>query len=105
MADVAGRTLRNRAPSMTFSPRFSLDRPHTPGPHEEMRMSQRTRGITVIVLIGICIACIVTFIVQHFMSSPRPSWHKELPWLALAFVSAAELARGSRRRRAMRKLD
>ena len=68
-------------------------------------MSQRTRTITVLVLIGICIACLATFVVQHFMTSPRPSWHKELPWLALAFVSAAELARGSRRRRAMRRLD
>ena len=67
-------------------------------------MSQRTRTVFEIVLIGMCFFCIATFVVQHFMTSPRPGWHKELPYLALSFAFAAPL-RNSRRRRARRMVD
>ncbi|HEY4216462.1 MAG TPA: hypothetical protein VGM67_04960 [Gemmatimonadaceae bacterium] len=62
-------------------------------------MTQRTRNIIANILIGVSILCIVTFVVQHFMTTPRPPWHKDLAWLAIAFVIASDLARGSRRRR------
>jgi hypothetical protein len=67
-------------------------------------MTQRTRKIVELLLIGLSILCIVMFVAQHFMNSPRPSWHRDLAWLALAFVFAAETVRGRRRRR-MRNLD
>jgi hypothetical protein len=66
-------------------------------------MNQRTRIIAEFVLIGLSILCIVMFVAQHFMASPRPAWHRDLAWLALAFVFAAETVRGRRRRR-MRNL-
>ena len=61
-------------------------------------MTQRTRNIIEYVLIGVSILCVVTFVVQHFMTSPRPSWHRDLVWLALAFVIASGVVRGRTRR-------
>lgn len=63
-------------------------------------MTQRTRNIIANVLIVVSIFCIVTFVVQHFMTTPRPSWHRDMVWLALAFVIAADIVRGRLRRRA-----
>lgn len=62
-------------------------------------MTQRTRNIIAGVFLGVSVLMIIAFVVQHFMT-PRPSWHKELPWLALAFVSVSGIVRG-RARRAM----
>ena len=67
-------------------------------------MTQRTRNILEYVLIGMSILCVVTFVVQHFMTTPRPSWHRDLAWLALAFVIASGIVRG-RVRRATRNAD
>ena len=67
-------------------------------------MTQRTRNIIANVLLGVAVLFIVAFVAQRFMTPPRPSWHKDLPWLGLASVTASELARG-RRRRAMQSLD
>ncbi|HEY4131705.1 MAG TPA: hypothetical protein VGM50_13890 [Gemmatimonadaceae bacterium] len=67
-------------------------------------MTQRTRNIIANVFIGISILMVVAFVVQHFTSPPRPTWHKELASLALAFVIASEIVRG-RVRRTMRKQD
>jgi hypothetical protein len=67
-------------------------------------MTQRTRNIIANILVGVSILCVVAFIAQHYMTLPRPSWHKDLAWLAIAFVIASDLARG-RRRRTMRNLD
>ncbi len=64
-------------------------------------MTQRTRNIIANVLIVVSVFCIVTFVVQHFMTTPRPTWHRDLASLALGFVIASELVRGRRRRRAM----
>jgi hypothetical protein len=61
-------------------------------------MTQRMRNIIANALIGVSILCIVAFTAQHFMTLPRPSWHKDLVWLAIAFVIASDLARGRRRR-------
>lgn len=68
-------------------------------------MTQRTRNIIANTLVGMSILMIVTFLVQHFMTPPRPSWHKDLVWLALASVIASEPVRGRRRRRAMQNVD
>jgi hypothetical protein len=68
-------------------------------------MTQRTRNIIANVLLGVSILFIVGFLAQHFMTPPRPSWHKDLAWLGLASVSASELVRGRLRRRAMQNLD
>jgi hypothetical protein len=68
-------------------------------------MTQRTRTIIANILLGVSILFIVAFLAQHFMTPPRPSWHKDLVWLGLASVSASELVRGRRRRRAMQNLD
>ena len=57
-------------------------------------MSQRARSIIALTLIGVSLLMIVTFVVQHFMTPPRPSWHKDLPWLGLAFAILARLVRG-----------
>ena len=62
-------------------------------------MSQHTRDVISNILFGVSLLCVVTFVVQHFMTSPRPSWHRDLAFLGLAFVSAAEAVRGRRRRR------
>ena len=67
-------------------------------------MTQRTRSIIANIVLGVSLLFIVAFVVQHFMTPPHPSWHKDLPWLALAFVSVSEVVRG-RRRRAMQNLD
>jgi len=67
-----------------------------------MHMSQPTRIVFEVVLLGLCLFCVATFVVQHFMTSPRPSWHKELPNLALLFAFASTLVRSFRRRRARR---
>jgi hypothetical protein len=61
-------------------------------------MTQRTRKIIEFVLIGVSVLLIVMFVAEHFMTEPRPSWHKDLPFLALAFVIASGWARGRRRR-------
>lgn len=68
-------------------------------------MIQRTRIITANVLLGVSVLFIVAFVVQHFQTPPRPSWHKDLAWLALAFAIASEPLRGRARRRAMQNLD
>lgn len=67
-------------------------------------MTQRTRNIIANILIGVSVLLVVAFLIQHFMTPSRPSWHKDLAWLALASVSASDLVRG-RRRRAMQNLD
>ena len=67
-------------------------------------MTQRTRNTIEYVLIAASILCVVTFVVQHFMASPRPSWHRDLAWLALAFVIASGVVRG-RVRRARQNAD
>ena len=67
-------------------------------------MTQRTRNIIANVFLGLTVLFAVTFVAQHFMTQPRPSWHNDLPWLALAFVIASDLVRG-RLRRARQKLD
>jgi hypothetical protein len=65
-------------------------------------MTQRTRNIMANLLAAVCILLIVAFVVQHFTTPPpRPSWHKDLAWLALACATASELARGRSRRRAI----
>jgi hypothetical protein len=64
-------------------------------------MTQRTRNIIANAFLVLSVVCIVTFVARHFMTRPHPSWHRDLAWLALAFVSASELVRGRRRRRAM----
>ena len=61
-------------------------------------MTQRTRNIIANILFGVSILCVVAFLVQHFMTVPRPPWHKDLSFLALAFVIASEGVRGRRRR-------
>ena len=68
-------------------------------------MTQRTRNIIANVLLGVSILFIVAFVVQHFMAPPRPSWHKDLVWLAIASVIASDLVRGRLWRWAMQKLD
>ncbi len=60
-------------------------------------MNQQTRNIIANFLLGVTILFAVVFVVQHFMTPPRPSWHKDMAWLALASVMASELARGRRR--------
>jgi hypothetical protein len=67
-------------------------------------MTQRTRNIIANILLGVGVLFIVAFVVQHFMASPRPSWHTDLPWLGLAAVIGSEVVRG-RRRRAMQSPD
>jgi hypothetical protein len=67
-------------------------------------MTQRTRNIVANILVGVSILLIVAFLAQRLMTAPRPSWHKDLAWLALASVIASELVRG-RRRRAMENPD
>jgi hypothetical protein len=62
-------------------------------------MTQRTRNIISNAFLALSVVSIVVFVAQHFMSRPRPSWHRDLSWLALAFVSASAFARGRRRRR------
>jgi hypothetical protein len=61
-------------------------------------MTQRTRNIIANVMVGVTILLLVAFVTAHFMSASRPAWRKELPWLALAFVTASEIVRGRRRR-------
>ena len=68
-------------------------------------MTQRTRNIIANVLLGVTVLLIVEFVRQHFMAAPHPSWHNDLPWLALAFVIASDLVRGRLRRRTMPKPD
>ncbi len=68
-------------------------------------MTQRTRNVIANVLLGVSILFIVVFVAQHFMSSPRPSWHKELAWSAPILVVASDLVRGRLRRRTMQKVD
>jgi hypothetical protein len=67
-------------------------------------MTQRTRDIIALALLGVSILLIGAFVAQHFMTAPRPSWHKDLAWLGLASVTASALVRG-RRRRAMQSPD
>ena len=62
------------------------------------------RNVIANVMIGVSIILIVTFLVQHFMS-PRPAGHRDMAWLALAFVIASEIVRGRRRRRVMENRD
>jgi hypothetical protein len=57
-------------------------------------MNQRARIIIANILLGLSIVCIVAFLVEHFMTPPRPFWHKDLAWLALAFVIASGVVRG-----------
>ena len=68
-------------------------------------MTQRPRSIIANILVGVSILFIVAFLAQHFMTGSRPSWHKDLAWLGLASVTASELVRGRRRRRATQNLD
>ncbi len=68
-------------------------------------MTQRTGSIIAKILLGVATLFIVAFLVQHFMTPLRPSRHKDLAWLALAFVTASELVRGRLRRRATQNLD
>jgi hypothetical protein len=63
-------------------------------------MTQRTRNIIANVLIGMSILMVVTFVAQHFMTTPRPPWHRDLAFSALAVVIASELVRGRSRWRA-----
>ena len=67
-------------------------------------MTQRTRTIIANVLIGVSVLLVIAFLTEHFMSESRPSWHKDLAWLALACTIASEIVRG-RRRRAMQNQD
>jgi hypothetical protein len=68
-------------------------------------MTQRKRSTMANVLLGVSILCIGAFVVQHFMPSTVQTWHKDLAWLALAFATASEVARGRLRRRAMSNGD
>jgi uncharacterized membrane protein len=68
-------------------------------------MTQRTRNIIANILLGVTVIFLITFVVQHFMTPPRPSWHGDLVWLAVIGVSASEIVRGRRRRRAMQDPD
>jgi len=68
-------------------------------------MNQRTRNIIANILVGLSILFIVVFLAQRFMTSPRPSWHKDLAWLGLASVIASEIMRGRTRRRTMQTPD
>jgi hypothetical protein len=68
-------------------------------------MTQRTRNIIATSLLVASILFIAAFVAQHFMTPPRPSWHSDLPWLAVAFATAARLARGRPRRSAMQSAD
>ena len=67
-------------------------------------MTQRTGNIIANFLIGASVLFIIAFVTQHFMTPPRPSWHKDLAWLALASAIASELVRG-RRGRVMQNPD
>jgi CHASE2 domain-containing sensor protein len=60
-------------------------------------MNHGTRNAIAIVSISAAIVCVIAFVVQHFMPA-RPSWHKDLPWLALTFVIVSEIVRRQRRR-------
>lgn len=68
-------------------------------------MTQRTRDITANSLLCVGALLVLAFVAEHYLTSPRPSWHHDLPFLALAFVMAAELVRGRLRRRAMEEPD
>jgi hypothetical protein len=68
-------------------------------------MTQHTRDVTANSLLGVSMLLVLTFVAQHFMTSPRSSWHEDLPYIALAFVSASELVRGRMRRRAVQDGD
>ncbi len=67
-------------------------------------MTQRTRIIISNVLIGVSIVCIVTFVVQHFMTPPRPFWHEDLAWIGLVCATVSRVVRGRPRRRAIQNL-
>ena len=68
-------------------------------------MTQRTRNVIADVLLGVTVLFAVEFVVQHFSSPPRPSWHNDLVGWALAFVIASDLVRGRVRRRSTLKPD
>ena len=57
-------------------------------------MTQQTRRMLANVLLGVSLLCILAFVIQHFMTSPRPAWHNYLVWVALACTWAAHFARG-----------
>lgn len=59
-------------------------------------MTQRTRNIIANVLLGVSFLFVVTFLVQHFMTPPRPAWHTDMVWLGLAAATAARIVRGRR---------
>jgi hypothetical protein len=64
-------------------------------------MTQRTRNIIANSFVGVSFLFVVMFVAQHFMAAPSPTWHRDLAWLALAFVIASDLVRGWRRRRSL----
>ncbi len=68
-------------------------------------MTQRTRNIVANILLVVSILFVVAFLAQRFMTPPRPSWHKDLVWLGLAAVIAAEIVRGRTRRRTAQTPD
>jgi hypothetical protein len=59
-------------------------------------MTQRTRTIVSSVLLALSALCMVTFVIQHFMTT-RPSWHRDIVFVGLAFAIAAGPVRGRRR--------
>jgi hypothetical protein len=67
-------------------------------------MTQRTRNIIALTLIGVSLLMIVTFVAQHFMN-PRPAWHKDLVWLALSAAILSGAVRGRRGRHTLPNSD
>ena len=52
------------------------------------------------VLLGIAVLAIVAWLASWFMT-PMPSWHREVPFVAIVFVAfASTLKRSARRRQA-----
>ena len=66
-------------------------------------MTQQTRNSIANVMLVVSILAIIVFIVTHFtMTPPRPSWRRDLVWVALIFTIAARAVRGRRGWRAER---
>ena len=57
-------------------------------------MTQQTRNTIANALLALCVVFLAVFVAQHFMTSPRPSWHKDLVMFGLICVIASRMARG-----------
>jgi hypothetical protein len=49
------------------------------------------------VLLTLGLLFMLAFVIEHFVTSPHPSWHTSLAWIGISFTTLSRIVRGRRR--------